>query len=629
MKKRECALILGMFIILMSGFIVSADETEQTNSDSDPIDRAYQCLEDEIDGKTSFSMDEAIFGALALGSKSELIEHIESEKHTSENCWPRNSCDVKRTAQVMLIYDRIGRNTESIQEWLLDQSKPAQDLVWYLQIDIQNREEAECQIRYDDNERSVQIKNDQTVEGNPGSCLRISDSGYWLEIQEDCLDREYEVSCEGDFGNFITSLIYHESEGDTIFVSSRTSSAPPGGNTQEQVRARCFGTGTSCDYEGNLWASLAMNKVNTETNIYVPYLLALESNNRRFFPNSFLYILQSKDEYFTDIVQTQRQGLYWEFAGSPGNRFYDTSLGMMALRGSGASELQNAREYMLNIQGNDGCWDNRNIRSTGFVLYSGWPKEASISPGNGDPGEPTPRSCEAEGFFCGGRISCLDGGGEVKNEFACTSAGEVCCSIDTTPQLCSDQGGRICSADQRCTGSTTSASDGTCCLAECEDVQPTINECAEVGGVCRSECFSDEERIFEECPVGGQVCCQEIIEEDGGISWLLIFILLILIALVVLGIVYRDKLRLWLHQLKNKMRKGKGGQGNNHGPRGPPRGPPPRFGAPPQQARPQFGRRPMPGPGMNRPRQMPPRNNQNSGHDEMDETMRKLREMSK
>ena len=83
-----------------------------------------------------------------------------------------------------------------------------------------------------------------------------------------------------------------------------------------------------------MWAALALNKNGNNVDAFVPYLIALAEDNRRFFPSVFLYILTGGEDQYNEIVQNQKQGGYWEITSSPYKRFYDSSLGMLALGGN-------------------------------------------------------------------------------------------------------------------------------------------------------------------------------------------------------------------------------------------------------------------------------------------------------
>ncbi len=619
MKKSA---VLTLVVIIMFISIVSAlfhnsnnnstnNTTTTTNAtrpsttieNKEGIEKAYACLENEVEKKSSLSLQEAIFTTLALGGENKAVNAIKNEKKTNEDCWPKSSCNIKETAQVLMAYNKIGEAND-IDEWLLSKSSNVNDLSWYLEIDIQNHIPAECTIKYDNIERKIKIKEDLRLEGSAGSCLSLTNSGYWLRISNSCLEKSFDVSCDEDF---ITTLLYQKNNGNTIYVSDNTNSASSLGTTTEKVNVKCLKTSTTCDYEGTLWAALALNKNGNNVDAFIPYLIALAEDNKRFFPSSFLHILTGGEDQYNEIVQSQKQGKYWEVTSSPYKRFYDSSLGMLALGGN-SPDVENVKNYLLSIQSKEGCWNNNNIRDTAFLLYSGWPKGFSTIPG----GTTTARDCIATGKSCETSLACSTAGGTQLYEFSCTNFREICCSVNVQEKSCTEKGGTLCSANQECKGSLTESGDGKCCIGTCENVV-VEDTCKVSGGNCRTNCLDDEEEVSESCSITGERCCVvKSSAEKGGISMWVIVLLVILILLVILAIIYRNNLRLWWFRWRGKA---------SIRPAGPPPSAPrqlfrpvPRFGAPATS-------RPVP--------RTPPRPMAKTVDKEFEETMRKLKEMSK
>lgn len=541
MKKLGAILFV---LILALAFVIAQDngsdgEDEPTNQ----VDSAYQCLEDQIDSKeqSALSLQDAIFGTLALGSEAKLEGVIEDKK--GDNCWPESSCNLKETAQVLIAYNRINENTDDIEEWINSKEQTPTDLTWYLQIDISSHEAASCEVTYDSNDYTINVNEDMTLGGSTGSCLFISPSGYWLQVNNNCVDKTFEISCDKDF---ITSLLYQRTGATSYFVSPDTHSASALGTTEETINSKCFSTGGSCNYEGTLWAALAIENLAEDSSPYLPYLLALSETNQKYFPSTFLYMMTNGNDQYNEIVQSQQQGKYWQAPNTPYNRFYDTSLAMLALTGSSAStELNSAKSYLLDTQTTEGCWNNNNIRDTAFVLYAGWTRSIS----GGGPSGPTSETCESQGYSCVSTYStCINSGGVTAN-YDCNGI-TICCSVSPTAESCAQQSGEVCSASQTCSGTTTQASDGSCCLGTCQTEVITETECKSHGGFCDTSCKSNEEESDFSCDSESQVCCT--LKESSGNAWIWIIILIILIALVVIGIVYRKKLQLILYKMKKK-----------------------------------------------------------------------------
>ncbi len=632
MKKSALAVLYLVLAILLIAGVFANNHTLSTNasnndskttsistsnapgsstSDNAGVEKGYQCLESQTKDKTAsqLSLQDAIFSTLALGSRANLQSKIDSEKKPGESCWPKAACTIKETAQVMLAHDRSGKNAKDIESWIISKNSTSGDLIWYIEVDIQNHQQAECTLTYDGSQRKINILNDMKIEGNPGNCFSISGSGYWLTARENCFNKEIQISCNQDF---ITAQIYEKKAGSgTLYVSSTTKSAAALGSTTEKIDSRCFKSGNACDYEGTLWAALALHKAGKNIDAYVPYLLALAENNQKYFPSAFIYSIIGGEDQYTQIIQQQKQGRSWKIIGSPYNEFYDTSLGMLALGSSSASlgELESTKNYLLSIQGKDGCWNNNNIRDTAFILYSGWSKAGTLaSPGTGS------TLCEqVSGQSCEIANECIDSGGRILSNFQC-SGGSVCCSQAVNKPSCREQRGIICSLSQICDGRAVQASDsGICCLDACIE-EETENTCEIFGGTCKSSCEDDEETDeANTCSSENQVCCIAKEKKKGSI-W--IWILLILILLLIIAILFRNKLRVWWYKYKGKAKitpvtRPPGSSGMS-------------FGLEPERFRPRL---PVGIPG--RPASSPVRKPVSGGDKEMEETLRKLKEISK
>jgi len=242
--KKEGIIIILVFIVLCS-FLVAAQE--------DKVDKAYDCLEDKVQGNCDSlsSVEEKAFVAMAIGDcVSELLD-----QGREEECWPSSSCRVRDTALSILALRRNSKNTDAAQDWLIEQTTTPKDLIWFLEIDTSG--ESQCTISYNERSYDITLKEDKKISGSAGTCLSIDQSGYWFRIDSSCYDKNFTISCDK---GFITTLLYKKSTGATVYVSSETNSASSEGRTEEKVNALCFSSGTSCDYEGSLWAVLALSE---------------------------------------------------------------------------------------------------------------------------------------------------------------------------------------------------------------------------------------------------------------------------------------------------------------------------------------------------------------------------------
>ena len=276
-----------------------------------------------------------------------------------------------------------------------------------------------------------------------------------------------------------------------------------------------------------------------------------------------------------------------------------------------ALESDNAKSYLLSIQTNDGCLNNNNIRDTSLILYGGWPRTSSSSGGDGDGSSLISCNQISPDYSCARASECQDAGGNILYEYECSNINQFCCSVKASPQTCSEKTGIICNSEQTCSGTSVSASDGSCCLGACQ-VVTNQETCSLYDGACKSSCDDSEEEVSAgQCSDVGQLCCAEK-EVPAGSSktWIWILLFLILIVIVVIGIMYRDKIRIWLFN-RNKVQTKPVQQDRNGGAPPSSMGPrtPPRFGGgfSPQQQR------------------MPVRGNPRDK--EMEDTFKKLKEM--
>jgi hypothetical protein len=441
---------------------------------------------------------------------------------------------IMESSLALLALDYTGDNTEYLEDWLLSKKKHPSELEWFLEID--SNKETTCNIGYNGDEATITINKDKKISGDPGNCLTFANSNYWLKIKKSCLSKNFTVSCDQDF---ISTLLYKKQNSNIWHISSQVESASSGGETNHKIESYCFGL-DECDYEENLWAVFSLSK-SRDISKFLPYLIALEEDNEEYFPSSFLYFLTNSDEYLQTILNSQRLNGNWEIR----SKYYDTALGLLSLSG----DNDEAKQWLEEVQSNEGCWGG--IRDTGFLLWAGWPTQPSkVNGGGGD-------YCEDFGYYCMSLGKCSDSEGEVLDNFICSS-GLICCDSPPKEESCLDLGGRVCEYDKQCSGSTVTASDtDDCCLSECAAIE---TECEEQGYFCRDRCFEDEEETYYDC--NGQVCCKSKPDEK---SYWWIWILAILIILAILGIIFRNKLRMLIF----KFRKGKGGGKPKKPPTGP------------------------------------------------------------
>jgi len=608
MKKEVTICFLLLLLISSMPFILAEDN----ETDASRLNDAYACLRDQIDTKgcDNLGLEEKIFSVLATGKcKTELKEDSDNDK-----CWPSggNSCDIKSTAQSILALERVGSDTSDAVDWLLLQKKSPRDMSWYMQIDTTGA--SSCEIIYEVNSNDVKTtvvfqedKKIQSIAG--GNCFSLTSSGdYWPEVSRPCYGVEFQITCDQDF---LTSLIFQKIGSSTIHVADQASSSSAEGVTSEIIESYCFSTSSTCNYEGSLWATLALKAADEEIENYLPYLITLstEDVNEKYLPDSFLYYLTGKTDYKTNLLEQQLFDKWWKKST---DKFYDTALALLPFEYEEPDEKTNAIDWLLSedTQDEEGCWDNKDIRNTAFLLYSIWPRNIDTGSTN-----PTIVYCEDAGGYCISEIACSDAGGDILEQYVCSSLYK-CCSVEEVQETCGDKGGEICPSNEKCSGYTEDSYDlrsgeeccvsGTCII---RDEPPSQNDCELSGGMCSSYgCNSDEEISDEDCDSYSETCCVSK-SEDKNYTWL--WILAILIVLTIVAIIFKDGLRKLVFRLKPGSRR-PGPAASRFRPR--PRGPPPE--APLMRARPRE-RKPMHAPAGRKPK------------GEIDDVLKKLKDMGR
>ena len=574
----------------------------QVNSteEQQKIDQAYSCLEEKVEGNCdSLPTEEKIFSLLAINKcKAEVITDS-----SDEECWPSDNCMLKTTAQAVLALDNVGVNTDKAQQWLLSQNETPSELIWYLQIE--SDEPTTCEISYTGFSSTIEITEDKKINRDAGQCLPLAQDNYWLEIYSPCYDQEFSISCDKDF---FTTLLFKKQDSPTIHVSQEISHASAGGITTEKVESFCFGIENLCNYEGSLWAALALNSLEKDISSYLPYLITLAEDNQKFLPDAFLYLITTNTEYSTSLLSKQKKigtQYYWHEST---DMYYDTALALFPFKHKTIPEKTNSKQWLLENQDENGCWQD-NTRNTAFILASVWPRDFTGGNGGGL------LDCGSEGYYCVIKGSCED---QDLLDYYCPGILSECCTIQPKQLTCAEQDGKICSSNQICSGGdwVSAANTEYCCVGgTCQTPTVSESECKQNNGTCRSSCLDDERETSDLCEFTGEKCC---VLKTTGKSYTWIWILLILIVLVVIGIIFRDKLRNFLFRIKSKFK------GSKPGPRpGPPRRPPGQLHYP-------IRRRPMPERRI-LPRRPPvkPIKRPSRPQRELDEVLKKLKRMGK
>jgi len=657
MSKRGLTIIfILVFALLLVSFAFAQEDTttddetgtttdiiDNTQADQTATEKAQQCLMDKVKENCSELLpDQVSFAILGLGDykncKEALIDN--SRVHVdNQRCWPKSGCKLKDTSIALLALSQLGEDISEAENWLLNQTKIASDLEWYLEITPDSA--ADCTISYGTTSETIKVLEDDSLSGTLTRCLSISTEssrfpGNLIKISSDidCLNKKYEISCNQ---NFKTNLVYFSQNSPAIHVSQKIHAESADGTTTEQITYKCFKQGKDCNYEGSLWATMVLEYTSSGmSSPFIPYLEAELDENLELFPEAFLYKSNLEDYHQPIISQFNNQ--YW---GTGANRFFKTALALFALN-EGDEEFNEAKNYLIGdgIQGTDGCWGN--MIDTSFLLYTGWNVQTPIDSGNG--GDDI-SYCTNNGYFCENYDDCINNGGKELEDYTCNFG--ICCDTDVETPSCSEQQGNLCSFGEQCPYGKELASFETeqtgiaCCEVECIESE-TENGCELEGGECKFSCDDDiEEEDYDylcdtyddvccmpkqtpdiECEENsdcgkGEICKDNQCEEKKSRWW--IWLLILLIILVIIAIIFRDKIRLMIFKKKAGVKKGPGPKPTRP-PTFPPKPSPTGFPARPalRQPRPVFqqpARKPIP---------------KSSVKDkEFEDTLKKLKEMSR
>jgi hypothetical protein len=587
-------------LFLSFQFILAASST----TESDSVNKAYDCLNKQITDKTcsKMSLDEKIFSSLAV---RQCNSELNSVSLNSGQCWPNSGCSIKSTAQAILALHNSGSNTDKAKEWLLSQNATTEDIDWLLQID--SPQSTQCKITYSGNSYMITIDSDKKLNSGAGVCLNLQDNKYWLQISPSCLNKEFDISCNQ---SFLTSLLFKKKTSSTVNVLDETHSASENGITTEKVSSSCFKQGASCNYDGTLWAVFALDSMGEDMSSYMPYLVSMSDDNENLIPESFLYSLTASTDFYNSLMLKQKVSGYWEESG---NRYYDTALALYPLKYDTSQNRQTAIDWLLQNQDSNSCWESGNIKDTAWILYSAWSRYSGT--GTGEETNVTTQDCESAGNYC---MLAADCSGTILNDFSC-SGYYKCCDTKKEIKSCIDQGGKVCTSDQECFGGTSAESSDllygqSCCIAGSCKIKSSgttaESTCETSGGVCVESCASGyTESSSDTCSVSTDICC---IKNKSGVGiWFWIF--LILVVLAGLGIAFRSKLQMLLLKFKSKGGKGSDNKSKPESPSSFLREPVKRF----------IPRRILPPGNQSHPVRRPEKKS------EIDEVLKKLKDMSK
>ncbi|MCH7850320.1 MAG: hypothetical protein IH845_01625 [Nanoarchaeota archaeon] len=580
MKKLGANLFILLLVLSLTSIVLAENHTTSVTDRDSKIEKGFICLEEKANNCNDLSVQETALTILATPDNifDDCVNRLENTR-LDNNHWGSGEKAVRDTALAIIALDHAGENTDTEVAWLMTQTRTPTGLIWYLEQD--SKVATECNIQYNGKDNRINIGSNKKIDRNAGSCLSRSQSSFWLKIDNDCYGVEFKVSCDEDF---ITTLLYKNSNSPTIYVLEGTSSAPAAGTTTVQVDSKCFGS-NSCDYEGTIWATEALLRTGHTVDEYIPYIISLADSNKRYLPEAFVYMITNYEDYANQLVSIQRLGNFWEAPNTAYDKFYDTSLALIALEGASSSEqVSKAKDWLLFQQKSSGCWGD-GVLDTAMALWALEGKSGKTSSGSS-----TVR-CVQAGHFCIPNSDCPSNE-DIGNNFFCSGLSTTCC-LSENVRTCEEYNGDICDEDEFCSGNERESSDSnSCCTGTCElKLQESV--CESYFYSCKSSCSDSEEDAGYSCNSASQICCKTKSTVDAkGAWWIWVLVALIIAVMIAIGYVYRGKLK----EMFSKMRKGKKKSDSRGGSR-PPGMPPTRPGMPPQgysirraQGRPPMGR---------------------------------------
>lgn len=498
MKKR-CALGIFLFLILLisSSFVLAELTVEE---EEQAVNKAYDCLMNRIDYKKCSTMSDAekAFSILAVEKcEQNLIESA----YGNMKYWPKNSPNIKTTSQAVLALDSVGEDTDNAEEWLFEQTKTTKDLNWLLEIEA-TEGASKCTVGYDSRSIVVNVNEDKTLSigATTDACLSPASNygNYWLNIDKNCYEKTFTISCEDSY--FLTTLLYTNENGNTIYVLKDTHYSEAGGTTEEKINSLCFGLAgsTSCDYEGSLWAAVVLEKLGYHEQLapYMPYLIGNSETYEQYLPEAILYSLTGSYDYRTSLMERQLNGKYWMYNT---DKFFGTAFALYPFTYDTFTEKIEAKEWLIeDVQGESGCWDNDDILNTAFILHSIWPDYYDPS------SPPSTEGCIENGYYCVGEEECQ---GNLLSQYEC-SGDLVCCDSSVGISECAEQGFE-CVEETECSGTIEDyecSGDLVCCD------NSNVNWCEEYGFTCVVEdtCEGTLQSQYD-CGTGFECCDEESI----------------------------------------------------------------------------------------------------------------------
>jgi len=351
--KKACILTTLFLIFLLAPITLAVENQTQK------AEEGFACLESKAGDCSGLTTQETALTILA--TPDNIFNYCVDELKSRNNS--NNWGNIRDTALAILALKHAGEDTTASEKWLISQNKTPTDLIWYLQQD--SNKATNCSIGYDSQDFTINIGVDKKINQDAGSCLELAQSNFWLQINENCYDETFQIECDQ---SFIANLIYRNRDSPTLYVLEGTESSPAFGSIDLSLNSKCFGDG-ACDYESTIWAALALLNAGHDIDEFIPYIIAMSDTNEQYLPDAFIYMLTDYNDNANKLIQSQKLGNYWEATSSANNKYYDTSLALLALYGSTSEQAQSAKDWMWFSQETNGCWQSE-IKETAIALWA-------------------------------------------------------------------------------------------------------------------------------------------------------------------------------------------------------------------------------------------------------------------
>ncbi len=578
-------LTFALFLLVSTLLIISLTSSVYAQNQS-KVDNAYRFLENEVK-KGWGTPEENSLAILALRNFDSALarqgaDNLISNSQNGE-CWPKDGCEVKETAQALVALGELGRDTSKIENWLEDQQILAeQGGEWLLQLEVVPNGTCSISYIFSEEERvdTVLVNEDRTVMlDRPSFCFE--DAGFWLRLKSACNEKEFLVTCSD--GNYLVNLLLRTDNKLLVFPETKNTAATV------LIKNKCFPSqpkGTKCDYDATQWASYALNLKQKELQTLA--FLENEADANKPLSYAFMYLIKQDLDFANKLVKEQNRAGFWDT-----DRFFRTAISVLALDGSFQENVTKAEDWLLANQNSDFSWGTQKKRDTSAVLWGAFPRSGcgnnicesslgeTVTSCPADCRTSTQQFCDSYGYECCESVK-VKSGAETFSDLFCPE-GKVCAEdCEVGAEICTDgvdndEDGRKDCADPDCLGNAKCESRELSCndffdndgdaLADCNDADCCTDNACIGKGTCIAEVevctdgIDNDNNGFIDCE--DTACSSSDICKKTAPTWLWIVLIVLLVAIIAALFLIRRK----------KSGKGKGKIEIGFPPLGPPQAP--------------------------------------------------------